>query len=320
MRNKRAWIVALASVAMMAGTMTSADALRRVDRAPVRDLGGEATSMDGPTALTQDEAGRTYVANYYGDSITVYAAGADGDTAPVQTLSGPATMLESPSGIAVGHGSIYVSTRSPRAVLVFDAAADGNVAPERVITGAKTRLRLPGEVAVDRDGRIIVTGLARRNGPAIWVFGPKADGNVAPKRLIEGRATLLDVPGGVDVDNKGRLYVSDWERDAINVYGPGADGNAAPIRRIKGKKTELDRPDGIELDAQANLYVANWGKSVTVYRKGTHGNAKPRVVLEGAKTGLTPVDDVSVDANNRVSVVMFDYQHIFTFKPLVRAG
>jgi hypothetical protein len=72
------------------------------DIAPIRKVSGPSTGISDDFDLAVDAAGQVYVGNFPPDfssgSITVYAAGADGDAAPIRTISGIDTALGVPSG------------------------------------------------------------------------------------------------------------------------------------------------------------------------------------------------------------------------------
>ena len=46
------------------------------------------TGLDIPVGLFLGGTGKIYVPNAYGDSVTVYRAGARSDVPPIQTISG----------------------------------------------------------------------------------------------------------------------------------------------------------------------------------------------------------------------------------------
>lgn len=74
--------------------------------APKATIVGANTGLLLPSALTLDSHGNVYVTNEGSatgaqDSITVYAAGANGNATPASTISGSRTGLASPMGIAV---------------------------------------------------------------------------------------------------------------------------------------------------------------------------------------------------------------------------
>jgi hypothetical protein len=72
--------------------------------APTSTIGGPNSGLGGPTGVAVDSAGKIYVANTGLASITVYAAGANGDVAPIATISGSNTGLGSPTPPNFGDG------------------------------------------------------------------------------------------------------------------------------------------------------------------------------------------------------------------------
>ena len=94
-----------------------------------KTISGDATDLNFPYDIAIDTTGNIYVANYSGNSITVYDFGnQSGNVTPDQDIVGVATLLSSPLGVAVDSSSnIYVSQNGH--LLSFAAGATGNVAP-----------------------------------------------------------------------------------------------------------------------------------------------------------------------------------------------
>jgi len=93
------------------------------------------------------ETGKIYVVNGFNDSVTVKAAGANGDVTPLQTVMGSRTSLTSHYGIAVRGSAMFVANRN-NSVTVYGADANGDVAPMRTIRGFKSSLDEPLGIAV----------------------------------------------------------------------------------------------------------------------------------------------------------------------------
>jgi 6-phosphogluconolactonase (cycloisomerase 2 family) len=73
-------------------------------------------------------------------------------------------------------------------------------------------------------------------GQSVLVFGnaPKANGNVAPARVIHGPSTRLRNPTGVALDLKNKeVWVSNLGNSSATVYPLLADGDASPLRVIR---------------------------------------------------------------------------------------
>jgi len=75
--------------------------------APIRTIIGSNTGINLPEEIALDASGKIYVANCgcgstsAPSSVTVYAAGANGNVAPIQTITGTDTGLDQPVGITV---------------------------------------------------------------------------------------------------------------------------------------------------------------------------------------------------------------------------
>src|SRR6266571_5045541 len=92
-------------------------------------------SATATVTVTGGVAGKPlYVANQFGNSITVYAAGASGNATPTATIAGFATGLSNPFGIARdAAGNIYVTDASNNSITVYAAGASGNATPTATI-------------------------------------------------------------------------------------------------------------------------------------------------------------------------------------------
>jgi sugar lactone lactonase YvrE len=276
------------------------------------DCGGS-TAPAAPIAGSQDQA-RTikhdarscpclYVSNWYGESITVYPLGADGNVTPIQTIAGASTGIDLPDDLALdASANIYVTNFDDNSVTIYAAGATGNVAPTATIIGPQTLLFDPQGISVDPiNGDIYVGNLDGPSGsPSILIFSPISNGNVAPIGLIEGSKTDLQDPDGIVLDASGNIYVSD-DDNYIDVYPAGATGNVAPARRIKGALTKLATPLGLALDSSSNVYVANNEyNNLTVYSSGAGGNVAPIQLIKGGKTRLTNLHGVAVDSSDNI--------------------
>jgi hypothetical protein len=244
-----------------ANSVTVYSSNARGDAAPLRTIVGARTGLNLPTGLALDARGDVYVANRSGDTITVYAPTANGNAVPIRTIEGSRTDLNEPTSIAVdGEQSVYVTNLADRSVTLFARGASGDVAPVRIIRGKRAGLTAAFAIAVDRAGTVYVVNSDDKGISGVLVFGPRANGNVAPIRVIAGSATKLETPSGVAVDPSGAIFVSDHggssSAGAVRVYTKGANGNAAPIYSIAGSATRL-RPYGLTIDRTGEIDVVN---------------------------------------------------------------
>ena len=84
--------------------------------------------------------------------------------------------------------------------------------------------------------------VAEFQGNSIMVYGPNADGDIAPVRSISGANTNLSFPTGLLLDAAGQIYVANYIGQSITVFAANASGDAAPLRRIAGPNTGLNHP------------------------------------------------------------------------------
>jgi len=237
-----------------------------------------------PCGIARDSAGRIYVTNYWNNSISVFAPGAEGAASPVAIIRGSKTGLYRPTGIAVdSKGKVYVVnggadfdlTDPVGRIDIYTAGSSGNVAPIAVIAGNHTRIENPHAVALDSSGKIYVTDsgdeeIETKSPPRVMVYSAGSKGNVSPTSTISGERTDLWFPYGITLDTSGKIYVTnnasmgghfgapdDDYDDRVTVYPAGAKGNIAPVARIAGKETGIGQPRGIALDSFGRAYVTN---------------------------------------------------------------
>ena len=229
-------------------TVYSAGAYGKVK--PGKTIEGSLTGLILPSGVALDSSSNIYVSNgTYGDcpsgcgSVTVYAAGANGNVPPIQAITGPYTGLYSPAAIAVdADQNIYVMNGDCTGIItVYAAGASGNVAPIQTIAGSYTGVSgsCSNGIAVDANKDIYVTS----SSGSVFVFAAGSNGNVPPTRTITGPNTGLLYPYGIALDTSDNMYVTESYAEkggqSILVFASGANGNAPPIQAIVGKKTKL---------------------------------------------------------------------------------
>jgi len=110
---------------------------------------------------------------------------ADGGARPVRKLEGQTTLLgRTMHAIAYDevHDEILVPIPLPQAILTFPGDANGEQRPRRVIQGSLTQLTDPQRLAVDPVHDEIFVPIRTK----VLVFDRRANGNVAPIRVLEG--------------------------------------------------------------------------------------------------------------------------------------
>jgi sugar lactone lactonase YvrE len=184
---------------------------------PIHTITGSSTGLSQPYGITVDSKHKVYIVSTSGGSqstgsLTVYAAGANGNVAPIRTITGSNTGLFYPIGVALdSKAKTYVTNSNGQSVTVFAAGANGDVAPIRTISGSNTGLFYPLGIAVGGTGK---TYVANSSGGSVTVYAPGANGNVTPIQTITGSNTGLNQPQGIALDAAGKIYVTIWPTPA----------------------------------------------------------------------------------------------------------
>ena len=229
---------------------------------PIFRIRGSETRLSGPVDLAFDSVGRLVVVNHYGNRITIFKAGARWNAKPVRVINGYNTTLSNPTGVSMDKADrLWVSNGGNEdSILMFAVGATGNVPPVRKIRGSNTNLAMPWDVALDSRGRIYTIDAHLDQ---VFVYGPKANGNVGPIRAF-GSGYVFFV-GALAIDSKDRVYVANAPGSASNgggslvsMWAAGANGNAAPSRVLRGKVSYSGAAAGagLALDRTGNMYVS----------------------------------------------------------------
>ncbi|HUO06489.1 MAG TPA: choice-of-anchor D domain-containing protein [Candidatus Binataceae bacterium] len=125
---------------------------------PSATISGSNTGLNYPYGIALDQFRNIYVANCETawpcgsgsaniGTITVYAAGSNGNVTPTATISGGSTSLDSPVNVFVDPiGYIYVTNHGqdsadpidPGSLTIYSPGSSGNVAPFTTVTGEST--------------------------------------------------------------------------------------------------------------------------------------------------------------------------------------
>jgi DNA-binding beta-propeller fold protein YncE len=283
---------------------------------PIRTLAGGFTVLSEPhwVAVTTPcpplvvAKEELFVADFLGNSVTVYRRPANGNISPIRTLIGPATQLDGPQGLVVDtvNNELVVANLNNNSITVYGRHANCENAPTRRLAGAATGLNGPVGVVVDNVNDELV--VANEFGNSITVYSRTASGNILPTRTLAGATTGLSRPVGVVVDTGNNELVVTNGNNSVTVYSRTASGDTQPIRTLAGVVTGLDSPIGLVVDTVYDeLLVTNFGtsfdSSVTVYNRTASGNAPPIRTLAGPTTGLSGPDSLAVDTANDELVV-----------------
>jgi 6-phosphogluconolactonase (cycloisomerase 2 family) len=258
---------------------------------PKRVISGPKTQLQFNSAVYIDpNNGDIYsVENDTGDSIVVFAHGADGDVEPMRELH----VAHRGFAVAVDEEKqeIYLSVNNPPQVAVYRKMASGEEKPLRVLRGEPTRLADAHGIAIDVKNKLLfvnnwgsfttegtVSG-GKSSSASINVYPMDARGDTVPVRVIQGPKTQLNWPGTMALDPvTGDLFVANDNGQSLLVFrGTTDNGDVAPARVIAGNKTGLSYPVGLTIDTKnKELWTVNLGNSsATVYPLDANGNVAP---------------------------------------------
>ena len=124
-----------------------------------------------------------------------------------------------------------------------------------------------------------------------------------PKRIIQGRNTLIQYNNGLYIDQKnGDIYsVESDTGDRMTVFARDASGNIAPKRELH----VLHRAYAMTIDEERQeLYVTvEYPPQILVFRKEAAGDERPIRVIRGDRTKLETPHGIALDWKNRLVYV-----------------
>lgn len=221
-------------------------------------------------------------------AILVFRGGAIGNEPPVRVIQGAETGLIRPhtANVDPESGEILAGDPSARAVLVFDRLANGNAKPKRVISGPKTKFREIVGVASDTPNNAIVVASRTPVGPnGLFIFDRLAQGDVAPKRSIEGPLTgALGRFRQLSVDpERGKIYLAvqafrsqePTPQKAADLYT-----NEASLKKLRDNE-ELESSRRQRGGSVPRLLQAGF---IGVWDINDNGNVPPRMIIRGLET------------------------------------
>lgn len=217
---------------------------------------GDTLALQNIVAIGFDSANNIYYYADYGDLPCQGCTTHIGSLLSIKSRStgtystamdGPGiSCINSPEGLAIASdGTMYVASvgnahTNYEVIDVFAHGTNGQyecnnvdgeygsgpvVTETRYIGGTNSGLNNVKQIALDSSGYVYA---ANYNTNSITVYGPSANGNVAPDRTISGPDTGLNKPTGVAVDKFGDVYVLNAE-GIVTVYASGANGDAKPL-------------------------------------------------------------------------------------------
>jgi hypothetical protein len=269
---------------------------------PAATISGTNTTLNSPAFITLDAAAdRLYIANRNGASVVVYdnvsTRTGTVNVAPTRTIVGANTGFLGPTDVALDKGRDLLYVADGVDVLVFTSASTANqdVAFARdIIVGFAI-----SAIFLDATNNRLYVADQAADAIAVFDSASTLNSTVSANRVVQGAATHIAVPGGVQVDGLGRLVVSNvgnapTRPPTITIYANAAiaNGNVAPVAEITGTNTGMVSPDQIAIDRTGTetLYNADPGAGRIAVFAGlntANGNIQPTRSITGASTGLT---------------------------------
>ena len=262
---------------------------------PSATIAGANTTLNAPAFITLDAASdRLYVANNGDLSVLIFdsISTKTGNIAPERTIAGSLTLLISPTDVSLdkGRNLLYVADDTDVHVFAQAATAAGNIAPARNFSLGFT----VSAILVDGTNDRLYAADQAANAVAIFDNASTLSGPVSASRTIQGAATHLATPGGLQIDGLGRLVVSNASPASITIYSNAAiaNGNIAPVGEIAGSNTGMSVSDQIVVNTAGagSVYNADPGVArVAVFANlnTATGNIAPTRSIVGVSTGLT---------------------------------
>jgi DNA-binding beta-propeller fold protein YncE len=313
---------------------TTQGAPSKAQTEPKRLIYGPRAGLGHLAGVALDPIRREIITNNNdGGGLVVHSYDSHGNIRPVRRLSPPHQSW----GISLDLKSdeMAITSQQYQGISFFKRTATGADRPVRTIRGMETGLADPHGVVVDNrndevftanhgnwtemrsyaaDGPPVLPGEyipGRFEAPSIIVHQASANGNVPPKRKIQGASTKLNWPMGVDMDQTGNeVAVANYGTSEILFFKRDAQGNAAPVRAIGGSQTGIVGPIGVAIDHKRNeIWVANYGDHTSVvFDRTATGNVAPKRIIRNAPagtptTGFTNAASAAYDSNRHQLLV-----------------
>jgi len=302
------------------------------DTAPVRIIRGSPLNTPGamisnPFAVAYDTKREeilvtSCVAN---PRIGAFQRTADKNALPVRTIQGANTKTNRTMH-AISYDEvndeIVVPSRAGQAIMTFRGAANGDEAPIRIIQGPKTGLRQFDKLSVDPVNDEVFAFF----GSSVVFFDRKANGDVAPKRIlnpsylraqqarVDPIRNLLIVAGG------DKIWIFDRTAQGKDAQPKAVIGGPASGMRV-GNGMSYYPPTGMilinvpgaqdegrdETEPFSPEALASDKSFIGVWSIDDRGDVPPRWTIAGPKNMLRQPRGVTLDPKNKTVIVSDKY-------------
>jgi sugar lactone lactonase YvrE len=252
-------------------------------QSPAITITGATGAINGADDAAFDTSGNMWVSNWFGHSITEFAAAdikASGSVVPTVTISTVATDLAGLQKIAFDNsGNLWASNGTFSKVMEFTAAqlkTGGAIAPAVVMGG--TAFSSPIGLAFDASGNLWVSNPGNSTLVQIAAATLKASGT--PTAAVTITSVTGDLLGlwQIQFDSNGNLWVPCQGSTSVVGFTPAqlkAGGAVKPQYSIAGSTTSLGDPTSVAVSQAPTITAvtptagpASGGTTVTVHGAG----------------------------------------------------
>jgi hypothetical protein len=180
-----------------------------------------------------------------------------------------------------------------------------------VIQGSKTMLTALDRLAVDAVNNEVYVP----EGDRVLVFDSRADGNVAPKRVLGGKNTGFTAAGAVAIDTVHNLIVIGAEvpgsgegarggSPMLAIFDRTAGGDTKPLRVIAGPNSRLNDTGNMRIYPEGGLiFVTQQTGYVGVWGLDDNGAVPPRYTVGGPHGVLEKPRGLDLDPKHNAVIV-----------------
>ncbi|MGH7683714.1 MAG: hypothetical protein ACREMT_05175, partial [Vulcanimicrobiaceae bacterium] len=230
--------------------------------APLRQIAGPATGLNGVYGIAVDANNYVWVGNYaYNSPLS------KNRRAPQSASRRAENARRTPQTI------------NPPFIAAFAPGANGNVPPVALIQGANTGLTNVDAMAFDASGNLWVSVNATLQEFSTAQLAAALAGGVGSplNQAPVATATLPFSPVQIAFDGSGNLYAANCGPTyGVSVFTPPFTGSLTAVRMLTG----MTCAEGVALDGAGNVYAPGYTTSpslsvIEVYTAGTTGSGTP---------------------------------------------